>query len=91
MELDHLIQDTIEALRPDLTPYATFQEAYEAAAELEKKYKNKIGEYLEYSAFVICLKINMCILLLLCTYMYMYRRLGAYGGRGRRRGGGGGG
>ena len=36
--------DTLEPVRPDLSLYSTAQEAYEAAAELEKKYKDKIGE-----------------------------------------------
>ena len=46
MEVEHLVLDTLESLRPDLVPCSTFQEAYEAAAELEKKYKDKIGENL---------------------------------------------
>ena len=43
LELEHLVADTLEALRPDLVIYSTPQEAYEAAAELEKKYRDKIG------------------------------------------------
>ena len=42
-ELDHLIADTLESLRPDLSLYSSAQEAYEAAAELEMKYRDKIG------------------------------------------------
>ncbi|CAI8037046.1 Regulator of nonsense transcripts 2 [Geodia barretti] len=44
LELEHLVADTLEPLRPDLPLYSTAQEAYEAAAELEKKYKDKIEE-----------------------------------------------
>ena len=36
--------DTIEALRPDLQLFSTAQEAYEAAMELEKKFRDKMGE-----------------------------------------------
>ena len=45
LELEHMILDTLESLRPDFVPYTTFQEAYEAASELELKYKDKIGEW----------------------------------------------
>lgn len=36
--------DTIEALRPDLQLFSSAQEAYEAAMELEKKFRDKMGE-----------------------------------------------
>ena len=36
--------DTIEALRPDLPLFSSAQEAYEAALELEKKFRDKMGE-----------------------------------------------
>ena len=39
-----MVQDTIEALRPDLEMFKSHQEAVEAAMELERKYKDKIGE-----------------------------------------------
>ena len=39
-----MVQDTIEALRPDLELFKSQQEAVEAAVELERKYKDKIGE-----------------------------------------------
>ena len=48
--------DTLEPLRPDLPLYSTAQEAYEAAAELEKKYKDKIGEGGGLSFFLSVLK-----------------------------------
>ena len=38
------MRDTLELLRPHLVLFATPQEAYEAALELERKYKDKIGE-----------------------------------------------
>ena len=36
--------DTVEALRPDLQLFSTAQEAYETAMELEKKFRDKMGE-----------------------------------------------
>lgn len=39
-----MLLDTLESLRPDFTLYVTFQEAFEAASELEKKFKDKMGE-----------------------------------------------
>ena len=56
LELEHLVADTLEPLRPDLPLYSTAQEAYEAAAELEKKYKDKIGEGGGLSFFLSVLK-----------------------------------
>ena len=44
LEVEHMVQDTIEALRPDLEMFKSHQEAVEAAMELERKYKDKIGE-----------------------------------------------
>ena len=44
LEVEHMVQDTVEGLRPDLEMFKTHQEAVEAAMELEKKYKDKIGE-----------------------------------------------
>ena len=45
LEVDHMVQDTMEGLRPDLQLFKTHQEAVEAALDLEKKYKDKIGKY----------------------------------------------
>ena len=39
-----MVQDTIEGLRSDLEMFKSHQEAAEAVMELEKKYKDKIGE-----------------------------------------------
>ena len=44
LEVDHMVQDTIEGLRPDLELFKSQLEAVEAAMDLEKKYKDKIGE-----------------------------------------------
>ena len=44
LEVEHMVQDTIEALRPDLELFKSQQEAVEAAVELERKYKDKIGK-----------------------------------------------
>ena len=44
LEVEHMVQDTIEALRPDIEMFKSHQEAVEAAMELERKYKDKIGE-----------------------------------------------
>lgn len=49
LELEHLVADTLEPLRHDLALFATPQEASEAAAELEKKYRDKIGDSLSLS------------------------------------------
>ena len=38
------MRDTIESLRPQLEFFRTPQEAYEAAMELEKKFRDKMGE-----------------------------------------------
>ena len=38
-----MVQDSIEALRPDLEMFQAHQEAMEAALELERKYRDKIG------------------------------------------------
>ena len=42
-----MIQDSVEALRPDLQLFKSHQEAVEAAIELEKKYKDKIGKFVD--------------------------------------------
>ena len=39
-----MVTDTIEALRPELTLFTTAQEAYEAALELERKFRDKMGK-----------------------------------------------
>ena len=44
LEVDHMVQDTIEGLRPNLEMFKSHQEAVEAAMELERKYKDKIGK-----------------------------------------------
>ena len=44
LEVEHLVTDTVEALRPDLQLFSTAQEAYEAAMELENKFRDKMGE-----------------------------------------------
>ena len=44
LEVDHMVQDTLEGLRPGLELFKSQLEAVEAAMELEKKYKDKIGE-----------------------------------------------
>ncbi len=41
--MEYLVRDTIEALRPQLELFKTPQEAYDAALDLERKYKDKIG------------------------------------------------
>ena len=46
LEVEHMVQDSIEALRPDLEMFKTHQEAMEAALELERKYRDKIGKLL---------------------------------------------
>ena len=50
-----MVQDTIEGLRPDLELFKSQLEAVEAAMELEKKYKDKIGEMI-----VIYLCVYLC-------------------------------
>lgn len=50
--------DTIEALRPDLQLFSSAQEAYEAAMELEKKFRDKMGER-ERS---LCVCVCVCLL-----------------------------
>ena len=44
LEVEHLIVDTIGSLRPNLTLYATHSEAVEAAIELERKFRTRLGE-----------------------------------------------
>lgn len=44
LEVEHLVQDCVEQLRPELEMYKTPQEAHEAALKLEAKFKNKVGE-----------------------------------------------
>ena len=39
------MRDTVESLRPQLEFFKTPQEAYEAALELERKYRDKIGKW----------------------------------------------
>ena len=43
-QVENLVRDTVESLRPQMEWYKTPQEAYEAALELEKKYRDKIGQ-----------------------------------------------
>ncbi len=43
LEVEHLVADCIEMLRPDLVMYQTPLEAHEAALALEAKFKDKIG------------------------------------------------
>lgn len=48
LEVEHLVLDCIEMLRPGLEMYKTHQEASEAAIELEMKFKDKIGKPLSH-------------------------------------------
>ena len=43
LELDYRVTDLIETLRPGLALYETQQEAIQAAVELEKQFKEKLG------------------------------------------------
>jgi len=43
LELDYRVTDLIETLRPGLALYETQQEAIQAAIELEKQFKEKLG------------------------------------------------
>ena len=45
LEVDHLVADCLEMLRPDLELYQTPLEAHEAALGLEAKFKDKVGEF----------------------------------------------
>ncbi len=45
LEVEHLVDDCLEILRPDLEVYETPLEAHEAALALEAKFKDKIGEF----------------------------------------------
>ena len=43
VQVENLVRDTIESLRPQLELFKTQQEAYEAALELERKFRDKMG------------------------------------------------
>ena len=59
LEVEHMIQDSIEALRPDLEMFKTHQEAMEAALELDRKYRDKIGECVHRSVIAYCKSRNI--------------------------------
>ena len=52
LEVENLVRDTLETLRPHLVLYGTRLEACEAAMGLERKYKDKIGECVSVSEWV---------------------------------------
>ncbi len=60
LEVENLIRDTIELLRSHLVLFATPQEAYEAALELERKYKDKMGMRVCVCAHV-CARVHVCV------------------------------
>ena len=45
LEVEHLFLDTMETLRPGLVLLPSAQEAYQAALELERKFKDKLGGF----------------------------------------------
>lgn len=45
LELDYRVTDLFETLRPGLALYETQQEAIQAAVELEKQFKDKLGSH----------------------------------------------
>lgn len=44
IDVDNLVQDTVEAVRPKLKLFSNKEEAEAAADELDQEYKAKIGE-----------------------------------------------
>ena len=44
LEVEHFVSDTYELLRPKMALFSSSEEAMEAAIELEKKFRNKIGQ-----------------------------------------------
>ena len=44
-EIDYMVADTIESLRPKLNVYSTAEEAKKAVEELEKELQDKICEF----------------------------------------------
>ena len=45
LELEYRVTDLFETLRPGLALYETQQEAIQAAIELEKQFKDKLGSH----------------------------------------------
>ena len=43
LEIDHMITDTLLCVQSNLIIYSTVQEAVEAAADIERKFRSKIG------------------------------------------------
>ena len=44
LEVDRLVADTVESLRPSLTLFASPEKAYECALSLEKQFRENLGE-----------------------------------------------
>ena len=44
MEVEHLVADTIESLRPTLTLFPSPEKAYECAQTLERQFRENLGE-----------------------------------------------
>lgn len=51
-EVDFMVIDTIESMRPKLKLYSSLQEAQDAATELSKEYEDKISKFLAAVGFV---------------------------------------
>ena len=58
IDVENLVQDTLEAVRPKLKHYTSFEEASAACTELEAEFKPKIGKLLK-------------VLLLIFTCLYI--------------------
>ena len=73
LEVEHMVQDSCEALRPDLELFKTHQEAVEAALELEKKYKDKIGECTK--LWLLMVTYNVCNYhgVYFCSWFFLLR------------------
>ena len=46
MDIEYLVHDTFEALRPSLQRYTSYKEAAEAADQLDRQFRAKLGESL---------------------------------------------
>ncbi len=43
LEIDHMVVDTLMSIQPNIVLYASVQDAIDAAADIEKKFRSKIG------------------------------------------------
>ena len=68
LEVYNAVSDLIGSLRPKMTLYCTAQEAYEAACELERLFKAKLGPGVSLCVcgVCVCACVRACVCVCVC-------------------------